>query len=440
MLKTEKRDDESPGAAAVRAHAASLFAAARSLSADGEGVTREAFGERESAVLDCIEAAGRALGLAPHRDPAGNLWLRREGEEPSLPLIVLGSHADSVPQGGNFDGLVGIAAGLAALERLAAEGIALRHPCAVLALRGEENSFYGKPYIGSRMLLGQFPRAELELRHRTTGRTLGEAVAAAGVDPEAVSAGRFLVDPKSLRCFIELHIEQGPTLDLSPDVRVGVVTGIRAIASHKTVVCRPLREGADPAAATASLLCRMEDHWEEALARGEDLVETTGILETRSASADAGAEAGERALPDSSPLAPASSAAFSFDIRSLHRSTIERFHALLLEEAAAAGSARGAAFDFDPMLYSPAAVMDPALRRFLHEGAEAADVPVRDMSSGAGHDSAVFAAAGVPTAMLFIANRFGSHNPHEAMDMADFLAGTAVLAEALKRLDKAPDV
>lgn len=426
--------------AALRALAERLFGDARVLSEDGEGVTREAFGEKESALLDRLEAAGRALSLAPRRDAAGNLWLMREGLDPALPAIVLGSHADSVPQGGNYDGLAGIAAGLAAIEALDADGVRLRHPYAVLALRGEENSFYGKPYMGSRMLLGRFPKEDLALRHRTTGRTLGDALRAAGIDAEAVSAGWPLVDPKALRCFIELHIEQGPTLDLSPDVRVGVVTGIRAIASHKAVVCRPVREGADPVAAVMALLVRMEDRWGESLAAGDDLVETTGILEAAScasASADDAVSSLQlsQPLPDSSPLSPAESVRFSFDIRSLHPETVERFHELLLQEAAAVGAAYGAAFEFDPMLYSPPAAMDEGLRRALAEGAAAAGVPVRSISSGAGHDSAIFAAAGVPTAMLFIANRFGSHNPKEAMAIEDFLAGATVLAEAVKRID-----
>ena len=417
--------------AAASAFAAALFDDVREISRDGEGVTREAFGPVETKTIERIAQAGRELGLSQHTDEAGNLWLQKQGAAPELPMVVLGSHADSVPEGGNFDGLAGIAAGLTALFMLKQAGVTLSRTIAVLALRGEENSFYGKPYLGSRAILGELGANDLALVRRDGAKTLESAMRACGLNPERLAAGRPLIDFSTIRAFIELHIEQGPMLDMEAHNRTGIVTGIRGLYSHKAIRC----ERADPNApadavprATAALLVRMEKRWQAALDADDDLVETTGVIGPV-------AEPKAACIDSDDPFAPVEALQFAFDIRSLRQATCLAFHAVLEEEAAAVGRERGVRFVFDPMLESHPAKMDDELRRVLHQGAAVAGVPVRDIASGAGHDSAYFANAGIPTTMIFVANQLGSHNPHEAMRMEDFMAGVRVLAAALPILD-----
>ncbi|WP_043118495.1 M28 family peptidase, partial [Pseudacidovorax intermedius] len=119
---------------------------------DGLGITRESYGEGESAALTLLTQEAEAMGLAAETDRAGNLWLRIAADRRDAPAVVIGSHVDSVPQGGNYDGLAGVVAGIAVLQALAADWQSLP-PLRVLALRGEESAWYGRAYVGSLALL-----------------------------------------------------------------------------------------------------------------------------------------------------------------------------------------------------------------------------------------------------------------------------------------------
>lgn len=408
----------------TQAFAEKLFQDIRKLSRHGAGVTREAYGSVETAAIEYLRTAGSKLGLAARSDAAGNLWLDQPGTDSAAAAVVLGSHADSVPEGGNYDGLAGIVAGLCVLKALRDSGVQLARPVSVLALRGEENSFYGKPYLGSRALLGLLEPEDIRLVNRDGVTTLAKAMRRCGLIPEKLVTGKPLIDLKFLACFIELHIEQGPILDMEPEKRTGIVTGIRGLYSHKAIRCERVDCTAPYDAvvrATTELLVRMEVLWQSELNAGRDLVETTGIISMSEAVED-------------EALFPIPHLDFSFDIRSLDHEECLRFHAFLQKEALEVGVKRGVRFVFDPLLESHPARMDEELQRVLHKAAAKAGVPVRPIASGAGHDSAYFANAGVPTAMLFVANQKGSHNPHEDMKMTDFMAGVKVLAYAVPQL------
>ena len=127
-----------------RALAVQLFGALHEASFDGIGITRESYGNRESAVLDIVDARARALGLTTERDAGANLVVTLEGSEPDLPFIACGSHLDSVPQGGNFDGAAGVVAGLAVLARFRRDSITPRRTIKLFGLRGEESARFGK--------------------------------------------------------------------------------------------------------------------------------------------------------------------------------------------------------------------------------------------------------------------------------------------------------
>ncbi len=393
------------------------------------GYSRQGYGPLENRVHDVLRAHGKELSLEEYTDKAGNLFLTLPGSDRSLPAVVSGSHGDTVPQGGNFDGLAGIVAALTVIRRMRLNGIVPRRDVRLIATRMEESSYFGKAYVGTLSMTGQLKEADLALKHRTEDQTLAEAIRAAGFSPEDCASGKPLDDLSKIAAFLELHIEQGPTLDANTEKRVGVVTGIRGNLRHKKVRCigETAHSGAvnrefrhDAVLATADLLMRMEKHWVHRLDRGEDLVFTAGVVKTS----------------DSAAIAKVpGEVTFCVDMRSLSMGTLEQFHELLLRDAEKVGKERGVKFEFDAMLRTESAKLSAGLVAKVANTASACGIPYIAMPSGAGHDAAVIANAGVPAAMIFVANQHGSHNPHEAMQMDDFMKGAELLYHVVTRFD-----
>jgi beta-ureidopropionase / N-carbamoyl-L-amino-acid hydrolase len=394
------------------------------ISKDGPGVTRPSYGEGETRALKLIESVALEHGLHCRYDSGANLWLSLPdaGNEPAT---VIGSHLDSVPQGGNFDGLAGVVAGLLVLIHFKQIGALTTKPVKVLALRGEESAWFGKAYMGSLALTGQLRAVDLELKHRETGQTLESAMAALGVPVDLVKAGEPLIDMKSIGAYLELHIEQGPTM-VARHWPVSPVTGIRGNIRHNRIVCqgetghsgavpRWLRK--DAVLAVAELLSRLDEHWRVLQQMGMDLVMTCGVISTNPQSHAVSVIPGE--------------VGFSFEVRSQSEQTLEQFYQLMRNECEQIERSRGVTFNFDRKLLTQPAVMDPAWLKRLIQACADYGIETETMPSGAGHDAAVFANLGVPSGMLFIRNDHGSHNPYEAMDIGDFVLGVNVLQRAL---------
>src|SRR5262245_20180247 len=206
-----------------------------------------------------------------------------------------------------------------------------------------------------------------------------------------------------------------------------IVTGIRGNLRHRHVVCRgeaghsgavPRGLRRDAVLATAELMHRLDEHWAGWLDRGLDLVLTFGIVST-----DPRAHAMSR-IPGE--------VAFSFEVRSQNRKTLEAFYELFRTECSAVATERKVGFEFDRRLESAPARLDERWVAHLLELSRRLGLPAERVPSGAGHDAAMFAAAGVPSAMIFIRNEHGSHNPHEAMDLDDFVRGVELLRLALR--------
>ncbi|MDR0226878.1 MAG: hydantoinase/carbamoylase family amidase [Burkholderiaceae bacterium] len=414
--------------AALRPVAEQLFADIRDLSHDGVGVTRDSYGHGESATAAHLCAFARRHGLVAEADRAANVVFRLPQAPAGGPAIWAGSHIDSVPQGGNYDGLAGVVAGLLCLlaRREAAPGGGPAFE--VLGLRGEESAWFGKAYMGSGALLGRLQAADLELRHRDTGARLADCMQGAGADLAAIAAGQPLFDRRRVRAYLELHIEQGPVM-VQRQLPVAVVSGIRGNVRHGTIVCegdaqhsgavpRELRH--DAMFAVADLIMRLDAQWRALLAEGADLVVTTGVVSTDAA------EHSVSRIPGH--------VRFSFEARSQCSQTLEAFYALMRAQCQAVETERGVRFVFDARQTSAPATLDAGLSRLLARSCEALSMPPVLLPSGAGHDAAQFANAGIPAAMLFVRNQHGSHNPHEAMDLDDFMLGTQALDHAVAQL------
>lgn len=407
-----------------------IFDDIRAMSADVQGVTRQAFSAKETEVLDYLTKIGQSLQLEITPDRAGNVWMTLPGKDRSLPAFVAGSHVDSVPQGGNYDGLAGVTAALTVAWWMRQTGFQPVRDYTVLMMRGEESSFFGKAYMGSLGMLGKLTAKDLALKIRDGSCTLAEAMQSCGIDTGAVSGGKPLVDIDRIAAFVELHIEQGPTLDAQKEARAGIVTGIRGNIRHKAV--RILGEAAhsgatdkpyrhDALMAFTDWMQRVDRAWDRWLIQGEDLVFTVGVLKMASSAAIS-------VIPGE--------VSFSVDIRSLSADTVKRFHDLMQKYGEEVASERGVKIEYDPALVTAPSGVDAALSDRLETSAKAEGIPCMRLASGAGHDSAVLGNNGIPVAMIFVANQLGSHNPHEAMKMEDFMQGTDILWAAVSHFDE----
>lgn len=405
---------------AIGQAAEELFDRVAAISADGPGVSRSSYGEVETDTIAVLEDFAAREGLAFRRDRAANaIFQLEEGELERFALV--GSHVDSVPHGGNFDGLAGVIAGLLLLAEFKRNGQRPRTPVRAIALRGEESAWFGRACMGSRALVGELPPEDLKAAHRDTGRALETCMKAVGADTQAIRRGEPLLDLRKIRLFLELHIEQGPVL-VDRKLRTAPVTGIRGNVRHRRIRClgesghsgavpRWLRR--DAVFAVSDLVMRLDEHWRTIQQLGGDLVLTVGTLHTD---------------PDHDAMSRVPGEAdFSFEARSESEETLDGMLALLAEECAAVTRDRKVRFEFDPVIRSAPARCDGNVVDGLRAACRAEGFADETVPSGAGHDAAIFANAGVPTGMIFVRNENGSHNPDEAMAIEDFMAGYAVL-------------
>lgn len=215
-----------------------------------------------------MACAARDAGLIVEHDKAGNLVVTLPGREPSKPFIATGSHLDSVPRGGNYDDAARVVAGLLALVCLRRLGIQPPRTVKLIALRGEESAWFGKSWIGSHAMFGLLTEADLARPRFDNGRQLQAYLEDVGADVSAIARGERLLEPGTVAAFIEVHIEQGPVLEVR-GLPVGVVTGIYGNLRHLEVVCRgtAAHAGATPrflrhdaVVAIADLIMRTDRH------------------------------------------------------------------------------------------------------------------------------------------------------------------------------------
>lgn len=409
------------------AFAGRLFDELAQRTSDAPGVTRAAYGEGEEIAHEIVRREAAAMGLAEDVDAAGNVYLTYQGHDPSLPCWIVGSHLDSVPHGGNFDGAAGVLAGLTALRALAGAGIRLRRSVTVMIIRAEESCWFPISYLGSRAAFGLLPGDSLSTPRADTGRSLRDHMADLGLRPEAVGRGEAHLTAERIHGFIELHIEQGPVLEAA-DAPAGLVTAIAGSFRYRKARCLgewghsgavPRTHRRDAVFALAELIRALDRLWEQVLAGGEQATISVGEIGTDPAIHGFSKIPGE--------------VAFCLDVRSGSQACLDRLHSRLLDLVADIETRRGVRFDLGPRSGSTPAVLDAKLRAALAEIATDDMMGFVEMASGAGHDTSVFALAGVPAALIFLRNQNGSHNPDEAMRIEDFVAGTGLLARFLAR-------
>ena len=407
----------------MTARAERLFAELAVLSHDPPGLTRPSYSPQENAAHDLIRRDAEALVLEHRIDRIGSLYVTLPGQDRDAPVLMTGSHIDTVPHGGNFDGAAGVLAGLEMLARLA-QGP--KPPCDVtlMVIRAEEMIWFPEHYLGSRAAFGLLPRDLPDTLCRSdTGCTLAEHMTKAGFEPQAIHDGEAQLDPAKIRAFVEVHIEQGPVL-VDAGLPVGIVTGIRGNIRHRfaSIKGQTTHAGAVPRSARrdavlagAALVCALENHWLKTDAQGGDMVLTFGEFSTDPA------QHGITKVPGA--------LSFTLDMRSQDQTTLDAFAAQCAAQCARISAARRVEIDLGPATRAEPATMTSGIIEAMQRVAVANNIPHCLIPSGGGHDCATFASLGIPVGMIFIRNENGSHNPEEHMEMADFDRAADLLTE-----------
>jgi allantoate deiminase len=382
----------------------------------GGGVTRTAWSPELAAAGSWLIDRLAEIGVPAEVDAAGNVLGRWDAAR-NEPAVLVGSHLDTVPDGGRYDGAFGVLAALEALYRLRERGFTPRRPIWLVAFNDEEGTRFDTSMFGSHAFVGLDLTAELS-RTDAEGTRLDEAMRAAGADPAALPGA---VRVGEVGHYLELHIEQGPRLErLGLPVAVvseivgmrGYVITLRGIANHAGTTPMDARHDALAGAARVVLALR------EAVRARPGMTVNVGRIAVQ--------PGGANVIPGV--------ATFSIDIRSPEIDGAEKSDALVRRAIEEACAAEDLTADIDPTFLHQATPLDAELRALLARQVERAGVAVTEMSSGAGHDAMVLARH-VPSAMVFVPSRGGvSHAPEEFTSPTNYEPGVTVLTDAVAEL------
>jgi N-carbamoyl-L-amino-acid hydrolase len=386
------------------------------------GVTRVGFSREDQAARDWLIERMKEAGLEVRVDPAANIHGRRAGTDPALPAILFGSHIDSVPKGGNFDGDVGSMGALEVMRTLKDERAATRHAFEMVVWSNEEGVHYGKGVFGSRMAARGPDAGELEAKDED-GVALAQWLRRYGLDPARIGEAR--LDPARVASYIELHIEQGGVLDRG-GVQIGVVQGIVGIDRYHVTLegfanhagTTPMAERRDALVAAARLILAVR---EEVMARPGRQVGNVGYVQ----------------VSPGAPNVVPGLVRLPVELRDLRRDVIDDMAGRVRARAEAIGKEAGVAFTMERYANDEPALTDPGLQDLIETSARAAGYSTLRLPSGAGHDAQSLGRAGIPIGMIFVPSQGGiSHSPRERTEWDDVTRGAEVLYRVLRALDK----
>ena len=385
-----------------------------------DGVSRVAYTDFDVAGRRYVMDLMRGAGLEPRIDPAGNIFARREGVEPSLPPILFGSHIDSVPKGGNFDGDLGSLAALGVIDACNRAQLRTRHPLEIVVWAAEEGVAFNRGLSSSRIVAGDIAPSDME--QVWNGMRRGDAIRKIGGDPERILEAR---RPKGAwHSYLELHIEQGGNLERD-GLQVGVVQGIVAIerfearitgfANHAGTTPMAQRQDASIAAAQLTLAVR-----EIVTSRPGRQVGTVGKLELS---------------PNAPNVVPGSATAI-IELRDLSVDLLKSLAGEIRERAAKIAADTKTTIEIVPASSNAPAIADTAVQDLIERSTTTLGLSSQRMPSGAGHDAQMMAQL-VPMGMIFVPSIGGiSHSPMELTRWDDCANGATVLLRSVLALDK----
>jgi len=375
-------------------------------------VTRVSFTDEERAAKDKVVTYMKEAGLSVHEDAAGNLFGRREGRNPDSPSVLIGSHVDSVYNGGNFDGPLGVLAGIEVLHAMEEQGIETEHPVEVVAFTDEEGARFSFGMIGSRALAGRLTPEDLTEHEDAGGVSIAEAMRAYGLDPERI--GEAARPAGSVKAYVELHIEQGRVLE-NEDLPAGVVTGIagpvwlwfaiEGETGHAGATPMSLRR--DALAAAAEIMSLIEA---EASGTGTS-VGTVGQLSLE---------------PGGINIIPGR-VEFSLDLRDIDEEVRDGVETRILEGAKEICRRRGVELEIETLQRLAPAPCSELVRDAVARACERVGIRAHALSSGAGHDGMQLTEL-CPMGMIFVRSKNGvSHSPDEWSAKEDCATGGDIL-------------
>jgi len=381
------------------------------------GVSRVAFSDADIAGRDYIKKLMQEAGLEVRIDTAGNILGRRDGASSKLSPIMIGSHADSVPGGGNYDGDVGVIGAIEVAQTLKEHGTRLKHSLEVVVFADEEGGT-----VGSMAMAGNLqPDALAIVSH--SGKTIRDGIRAIGGDPDRLGEARR--KPGDLKAYIELHIEQGAILEES-DIDIGVVEGIVGIRWWDVTI-----EGVPNHAGTTPMNRRRD-----AMLSAAEFVLAVNRVATSMEGRQVATVGRIRAEPGAPNVIPGK-VVLSLEIRDLDAAKMVAVYDAVRTEADKIASARQTPFTFAELkVASEPAPTDERIRRLIAKAATSLNLSHRAMPSGAGHDAQEITHI-APTGMIFVPSVGGiSHSPKEFTSQPDMANGANVLLQTVLAIDR----
>ena len=396
------------------------FDAMAQLTGLGEGINRLAFTDADWEGRQYIIDRMTDAGLDVEIDEFGNVVGYKVGTNPDLPVVMVGSHTDSVPNGGNYDGVVGVLSAIEAVRSMIDDGFEHDHTIAVVDFMCEESSRFGAATLGSKAMRGKLTLNDLHRLVDKQGVSLYDSLKERKLHPDAIESMAY---NRPVKAFIEMHIEQGKVLE-HEQKQIGIVSGIAAPERfYVTIRGNADHSGATPMNLRHDALCGASKiilGIEEIASMQEEppVVGTVGVVEV---------------TPGAMNVIPGA-VKLGVDIRSISKVARDSVVFLIKELIDVIAEKRGLSYTIEPIAQDHPVAMHPAMIREIEETVKSVGVDYMTMQSGAGHDAMHWADV-VPTGMIFIPCRDGiSHNPAEFAAMDDIVAGAEVLENVIKNI------
>ena len=367
----------------------------------------------------------RKLGIEPRVDEAGNIHARLEGEDPSLPAILTGSHLDTVPDGGKYDGVVGCVSGLEAVETLVENGKKLRHPLEVIVFTDEEGFRFGSGLLGSGAICGQ----DLDIRETDLdlyGNERGEVIKSYGIT--VADAPKARIRPEDVHCFIELHVEQGASLYKSK-TPIGVVSSIAGVSRYEITITGE----ANHAGSTI-----MADRKDALVAASRFIAQVPEIVKANGKDYTVATVGTIKVQPNSVNVVPGS-CTFNLEIRDQDAAVIECIEKNTKAYLEQVCKEMGEEYTFTQISYHEPAPMSEWVKAAIETEVQKMGVDYKVVPSGAFHDSLIMTAV-FPTGMIFVPSVDGiSHSRYEFTEDADIEQGAQLLLQTILEVDNMDD-
>lgn len=396
------------------------FEAMAQLTAPGEGINRLAFTDADWAGRQYIIDRMTDAGLFVEIDDFGNVIGYKSGKKPDLPVVMVGSHTDSVPNGGNYDGVVGVLSAIEVIRSMTDDGYEHDHTIAVVSFMCEESGRFGNATLGSKAMRGELTLQDLHRLVDKQGISLYEALKGRNLNPDGIETMAY---KRPVKSFTEIHIEQGKVLEHERKT-IGIVTGIaaperfyvtiRGNADHSGATPMNLRH--DALCGASKIILGIEEI--ASMQEAPPVVGTVGVVEV---------------TPGAMNVIPGA-VKLGVDIRSISKAARNSVVTLVKEFIDITAEKRGLSYTIETIAQDHPVEMHPAMIREIEGAVKSVGVEYMTMPSGAGHDAMHWAEA-VPTGMIFIPCRDGiSHNPAEFAEMDDIVTGAEVLDKVLRKL------